>query len=158
MMGKTHLLAGAAVALMMPDWGSAAGVLAGSVLPDLDAGPNALAANPFKVQLLNAPFRALAWLARKLAGHRGILHGWGMIAAWGLFLIQRDAALGGLAIGWTLHVLMDATTKRGIKLLGVRVRPPRWLAIRTGGWVERWAVRPVLVLAVGAMLFLRLAH
>lgn len=147
MNGVTHLLAGAALALWMPDAPAGVLCLVGSLAPDLDAGANATIANPFKLKIFNAPLRALAWGARKTTGHRGWLHrAPALLAVWAAWYVWRGAWLG-LAAGWSSHVALDMLTKRGIKLFGGRTWGllPRSFRILSGGTVERWLMRPGLV-------------
>jgi len=153
MMGSTHLLAGAVAALALGDPVSPAGALCllGSLAPDLDAGPRAMIANPFRLPLLNLPIQLAAWAARRATGHRGWLHrAPALIAVWGLWYWMRGPWLG-LAVGWSTHVALDMLTKRGIKLFGRKAwRLPKPFRIRTGGRAEQWLVRPALLIALAA--------
>lgn len=64
------------------------------------------------------------------------------------------------ALGWLTHIAGDAVTKGGCPLLWPamisgrrwhRVRLPGWMAFRTGGWVERWIVRTVLLILAAVL-------
>jgi len=142
MTGETHLMAGVLVALAMPDPISGAGALCllGSIAPDLDAGPKRITLNPARL-----PFRVARWFTK----HRGLLHGEiPLIMVWGAAWLVGGPWYG-LALGWTSHILLDAFTKHGVKLLGVRLRLlPKPLQFTTGGKAELYLLRGLMVAGV----------
>jgi len=111
----THLAAGfAAIVLLKPgDPVSAAAVLVGSVLPDVDhPGYSMRALFPF-------PYR----LARLFLRRRGMMHsllGLALVctAAWGLGLVMGSVRPPGyLALGYVLHLGLDALNPSKLPLL-----------------------------------------
>lgn len=137
----------------------AAAVAIGSTSPDIDQGRG-----------------PLGWVLRFACfGHRALTH-----SLLGLCLANALVAAGLTAVatalpalnlpvapttaafllGMASHLTLDALTPQGIPLLwpvplDVRLIPLRGLAIRTGSWVERMIVGPLL-LVVAAWSVLRL--
>lgn len=119
---KTHLTGGILVStLCCTTIGSAALVVIGSLLPDIDHSGSALGKT--------VPF------VSKLFKHRGITHSLLMlIICW--FLLSPY-----IAIGVASHILLDMLTKQGVKLLwplpiSIKFFPIANL-IRTGGVFEK---------------------
>jgi inner membrane protein len=131
--------------------GAAAGALAG-LAPDVDHPGSTLG------RQLPRAYHALT------PGHRGPTHTleWCALLGWGVAQLLPYAGVGrawAVLVGWAVfagacsHLVADLLTEQGIPatmllvlsrrlglgpwfLRGGRVRLPRWLAIRTGGWAE----------------------
>ncbi|MDV2683338.1 metal-dependent hydrolase [Alkalihalophilus lindianensis] len=140
MTGKTHLTGGLALCVAADTFwltNSATPIyyvagMAGALIPDI-------------CHIHSKIGRRLPLLSRvisSLFGHRTFTHSLLFLAIWALifylffgdYLMVRD----GLMLGMISHILLDATTIRGVRLfypLNIRFRLP--LYIRTGGAIER---------------------
>ncbi len=135
----------------------------GALLPDLDASES-------KIKHLKIPgtqfkpFLLPAQVVHRTDQHRGLLHSlWGLgmaslIITPAAFLIGW-APVAALLLGYASHLLGDAATKSGIRLLyPSKVRfhalPPR-LRVTTGSFAEE-AFLPILALAVFLLMFTHL--
>jgi len=143
--------------------GVAVGALAG-LAPDVDHPGSTLG------RRLPRAYHALT------PGHRGPTHTveWCALLAWVVAKLLPPAGAGpalAAAIGWTVfagacsHLVADLLTEQGIpgtmllvltRRFGIgsgfmrvgRIRLPRWLAIRTGGWAEPVVTAIVVALAL----------
>lgn len=172
MMAASHAASGVAAGLAVgvhasnPLVGLGCGMvgLLASYAPDLDH-PESTA-----VRLLWWPGRLLCRLLRAVSqaatgrAHRGLTHSLLFAVVVG---IAVGAATGVDVFGWAAFagvcaaLVGDAVTRAGLSHLlwplGLRLRLPRLLAIKTGGRLERWIILPLLTLAcmagVGAVLW-----
>lgn len=131
----------------------------GALLPDLDASESKIK----HLKLLGTqikPFYFPALMVSRSDQHRGLLHslwGVGLAAVSGLFLLPWIGGLAwtALVLGYASHLLADAMTKSGIRLLYPSLRRlyllPKALRIATGSLSED-ALLPFL--AGGAILLL----
>lgn len=162
MMGRTHLMLGLGSAWALAPFpgfeahlpAALLGAALGSLLPDLDARNSLL-------QTVSVggvrPFRLPA-LAVSPYGHRGLLHslaGQILVAVLALPLAALDPfAWAGVIAGHASHVLADAATKGGVRLLYPDPRRfhalPRPLRLTTGSPPEE------AVLALAAVCLLAL--
>jgi inner membrane protein len=169
MVGKSHQLVGFVtvytVALTMPighlnTQTIIAGLLCislGSLTPDLDSQENKL------YTLVPVGQGLLAEIGERLFGrHRSISHSvlgviiMGYVSHWLIFMIPPE---NGLALGflwWAYmislvsHLFADAVTRDGIPLLWpitwrFGFPPIKFLRMKTGGWVEIFVVRSLLI-------------
>lgn len=120
MQGITHLklgiASGALIGYMSPidmpaSIAIGAGCIIGSILPDIDT-KQSIASNKLKVT---------GFIARHTVGHRGVIHTpiFGIVLSILVLLITMITPIPwqfslGLFIGYTLHLLQDSFTKRGI--------------------------------------------
>lgn len=166
----THALLGISslwiIAPLPPELlGYSMGVLAacaalGALLPDLDASES-------KVKHLKIPgtkikpFLLPAQVVHRTEQHRGLLHllrGLGMVTLMTmpfLFLIGWAPILT-LLIGYASHLLGDAATKSGVRLLypsatRVHLLPKGW-RITTGSLAEEALIAPLALLAIVLLL------
>lgn len=108
MKGTTHLAVGACAALLLADQGvaAAAGLIAGSVLPDIDSSDSLVGRHLPIIPLL--------------LPHRTITHSL-LIAAAAWFISPY------LSLGMLSHIMLDMLTPAGVSLLwpwGERIRVP----------------------------------
>lgn len=176
MMGRTHLLLGAASlwllrplpGVLTPD--DLAPMLAfsalGALLPDLDASGSTL--KYLRIGGLT-PFVPLADMLHGRFGHRGALHSlWGL----GTFALLALPLLGwiparwytALLLGYASHLAGDAATKSGIPLLYPNAKRhyllPRLLRLTTGSQAEEvvWVLLALsLLFGLLSQLSLRVA-
>lgn len=131
MNGITHLLVGASVGAIITGEpvGAAVGAIAG-LLPDIDH-PHSILGR--RLWLISAPLNVIV-------GHRGALHS--LIAAIGLAALFRAILPDWWVVitaAYVSHLLADVVTVSGVPLLWPlrwRARPPRLLALRSGGRIE----------------------
>lgn len=145
MTGKTHLVGGVASGMALASvtpYDPTTLVIAGAVgglLPDICHGGSKIGRKmPILSKIINTIF-----------GHRTFTHSLlFLLLAWLLLelLIPVDAIKIGVLVGMVSHLILDAATKNGIKLLyplQITVRLP--ITTRTGGAVE-YIVLAVLTL------------
>ena len=151
MQGKTHValaLAGALVIGPPPLQAAAwAGLLIGSLAPDLDGGGHiAYAGSNFLPRivpklvrdLVDAVGVGISAMVRKLLGHRGALHWpiWGLML-WMLGYNIDVAWLQWFGFGFMAHILGDALTVSGVPLFGPIWRKDiSFFPMRTGSVLE----------------------
>lgn len=137
MTGKTHIMAGitatTTIAAMtdayQPEWFIAAGA-AGGLLPDICHSGSKIGRR----------FPALSRVVNTIFGHRTFTHSLLFLALLALILSKagsNPSITAGLLVGMVTHLILDATTKQGIKLLypaKITIRFP--LTTRTSGKVE----------------------
>lgn len=137
----------------------------GALLPDLDASESKIK----HLKILGTgfkPFLLPAQFVSRTDQHRGLLHSlWGLgfitfITAPSLFWIGW-APVVALLLGYASHLLGDAATKSGIRLLypsKVRFHAlPSSLRVTTGSFAEE-AMLPLLALGVFLLMFTRLLY
>lgn len=139
MRGMTHLAVGAAVVAVSGDLslGTAAGIMLGSILPDIDS-PDSLVGR-------NVPIIPL------LLPHRTITHTiWVTLALW---LVCKP-----VAVGCALHIILDMFNPSGVPLLwpiGIRFKVPLLSElIPSGGLVD--TILGTAVWFVSALLYWQL--
>ncbi|USN53661.1 MAG: metal-dependent hydrolase [Candidatus Nomurabacteria bacterium] len=154
MTGKTHFLAGAnaaawTFAASLPGQEVALITLIGGVaalLPDLDASNSMLQQSSIQLGRRGPRLpllRPLGMLLHALFGHRGLLHSLlalGIVIALTSLWQPPIAIIIAVAIGYASHLLLDGVTPSGIPLFypwKLRVRPPKMLRIRTGGFIDQ---------------------
>lgn len=129
-----------------PDWPSWAGLLAGSLLPDIDGGGTIARPSKFLPDIiprwadrvLDRIGLTISRVIRALFGHRGALHWplWGgllIFVAWKLGLVWMT----WLGIGYLLHLAGDVITVQGVPLLGPLLKKKfKLLPLRVGGAME----------------------
>ncbi|GAE95475.1 hypothetical protein JCM21714_4721 [Gracilibacillus boraciitolerans JCM 21714] len=136
MTGKTHLIGGIAATTVITSFTNydpiifiAAGAV-GGLIPDICHGGSKI----------GRKFPLLSNIINKIFGHRTFTHSLLFLIVMGgiLSMITSNSTLiAGLIIGMSSHLLLDAATKRGIKLLypvNLTVRFP--VTIKTGGTIE----------------------
>lgn len=138
MTGKTHIMAGitattAIVAITdntyQPEWFIAAGA-AGGLLPDICHSGSKIGRR----------FPAISRVVNTIFGHRTFTHSLLFLALVALILsklVSNTSITAGLLVGMATHLILDASTKQGIKLLypaRITVRFP--ITARTGGKAE----------------------
>ncbi|GEN89139.1 metal-dependent hydrolase [Oceanobacillus sp. FSL W8-0428] len=137
MTGKTHIMAGITVTTAIvaitdayqPEWFIAAGA-AGGLLPDICHSGSKIGRR----------FPAISKIINTIFGHRTFTHSLLFLALVALILsevVSNTSITVGLLIGMATHLLLDASTKQGIKLLypaRITVRFP--ITARTGGKAE----------------------
>jgi inner membrane protein len=134
--GKTHILGGMAAAMAIsqtmhhdPVLLSFAGAI-GGLLPDICHSGSKI----------GRKFSLISRMINKMFGHRTFTHSLlFLIIINGLFLLflPFEAIRIGILIGMSSHLLLDAATKQGIKLLyplDVTIRFP--ISVKTGGAFE----------------------
>ncbi|WP_080874463.1 metal-dependent hydrolase [Oceanobacillus timonensis] len=137
MTGKTHIMAGIAATTAIvaitdayqPEWFIAAGA-AGGLLPDICHSGSKIGRR----------FPAVSKIVNSLFGHRTFTHSLLFLALLAFILskfVSNSSITTGILVGMATHLLLDATTKQGIKLLypaKITIRFP--VTTRTGGKVE----------------------
>lgn len=137
MTGKTHIMAGiaatTAVAAMNNDydatWLIATGAL-GGIIPDICHSGSKIGRR----------FPVLSKVVNTIFGHRTFTHSLLFLALMAFILtrfVDNTSIITGLLIGMATHLVLDASTKNGIKLLypaSITIRLP--ITTRTGGTVE----------------------
>lgn len=132
----------------------------GALLPDLDAAESKIK----HVKILGTniqPFRLPAQVVQRSEPHRGLLHslaGVGMVclmaapAVWWV----RWAPVGALLLGYVSHLVTDAMTKSGLRLLYPQPKrfhllPKAW-RITTGSLAEEALLLPLAFLVMILLL------
>ena len=154
MTGRTHVVVGvataAAISALLPQTvepplratllGAAA---LGALVPDLDTPGSRLARTL-------GPLRWVLWLVLRVLGvaHRGVTHSVaGLLAAsgaigafaWCLLPAASQAwVIGGFAVGYASHLLLDASTVSGVPLLSPLSDRRMHLLPRPFRWRTRW--------------------
>ncbi|GIO22708.1 metal-dependent hydrolase [Oceanobacillus sp. J11TS1] len=137
MTGKTHIMAGitatTAIVTMtnefQPEWFIAAGA-AGGLLPDICHSGSKIGRR----------FPVISRFVNTIFGHRTFTHSLLFLALMAFILpklVNNTSITTGLLIGMMTHLLLDAATKQGIKLLypaKITIRFP--ITTRTGGKAE----------------------
>lgn len=154
-MGRTHMLLGINCLWVFevlppgvdPVYGAqafglaAAGAMIGALVPDLDASNSLLQkVTVAGIRPLVVPGRVL----NRRFGHRGFLHS---LMAWGLWTVATSPVITassafwlGLMLGYGSHLLGDASTRSGLRLLYPQRKIihllPRKLRLSTGSEAE----------------------
>lgn len=137
MTGKTHIMAGITATTVIaamtdtyqPEWFIAAGA-AGGLLPDICHSGSKIGRR----------FPAISKVVNTIFGHRTFTHSLLFLALLAFILskfVSNPSITMGLLVGVSTHLILDATTKQGIKLLypaKIAIRFP--ITTRTGGKVE----------------------
>ncbi len=136
MTGKTHLIGGIAATTVITSFTNydpvifiASGAV-GGLIPDICHGGSKI----------GRKFPLLSNIVNMIFGHRTITHSLLFLIGIGVVLsmfTSNSTLIAGLIIGIASHLLLDAATKRGIKLLypvNFTVRFP--FTIKTGGTLE----------------------
>lgn len=137
MTGKTHMMAGIAATTAIvaitdeyqPEWFIAAGAV-GGLLPDICHSGSKIGRR----------FPVLSKVVNTIFGHRTFTHSLLFLTLLTFMLtklVSHPSITAGLLVGMVTHLILDATTKQGIKLLypaKITVRFP--ITTRTGGKVE----------------------
>ena len=148
MTGKTHIIGGLAASLAFAQVSSydpvllvGAGVV-GALIPDICHGGSKMGRTfPIESEVINALF-----------GHRSFTHSLLFLVVIGVLLnsfVSSESVVAGILVGMVSHLLLDMSTKNGIKLLyplKIRVRFP--LTTRTGGVVESLVFAALSLLSV----------
>jgi len=133
MLGRTHLLAGAILALVLVHFFSHSFSIAlvsfflclvGSILPDIDE----------KNSLLGRHFRLIAYFSR----HRGFFHSVFALLLFTIpfyFLFQSPLPAISFMIAYFSHLLLDMMTKDGLRLYPLRMKIRGF--IKVGGFLEK---------------------
>jgi inner membrane protein len=170
MVGKSHQLVGFVsaytVALYLPighlNTQSVIAILlaitVGSLTPDLDSQENRL------YTLMPVGQRLFAEVGERLFGrHRSISHSiigvyiLGNLSHWLVYMLPKENGIphdllwGAYMIALISHLVADALTRDGIPLLwpikwNFGFPPFKFLRMKTGGWIELYVVRALLVL------------
>lgn len=108
MVGTTHLAAGLALAVVMPELSAVgvAGVALGSLLPDIDK-PTSLLGRHFPI--------VPKWLSKII--HRKVTHRL-------IFFALVYGLYAPLGLGYATHLFLDACTPAGIPFLHTTIRVP----------------------------------
>ncbi|MGP4040103.1 metal-dependent hydrolase [Gracilibacillus sp. D59] len=136
MTGKTHIMGGIAATTALttstgydPAWFIFAGAI-GGIIPDICHGGSKI----------GRKFPLLSKLINTLFGHRTFTHSLLFLLLIGFLLsmmTSNASLIAGIIVGIISHLLLDAATKQGIKLLypvNITVRFP--FTTKTGGTVE----------------------
>ncbi len=103
-------------------------ILVGSLLPDIDSVESYLGR---KARIISGPIEFLF-------GHRGLLHTiYPVLSLFILYLIFRINLILALAIGYLLHLILDAITKEGVTFFTIPFRFKIKGFIKTGGIFEK---------------------
>lgn len=148
MIYETHLMLallssvyGVSRGYFSPDFALALGMLAGTLLPDIDTPKSKLGRKlrPFSDML--------SWVA----GHRGLVHSLAGMVVFTIPFLIISAWLPGVAkafvMGYLLHLLLDSLTPSGIQWLypaKLKIRGP----VKTGSLWEKLIFVVLLYLAV----------
>lgn len=137
MQGRTHILAGVAVGLVMasgleiaPALGVVAAAALGALLPDIDHPKS----------IIGRRAGLVGGVVRLGVAHRGALHS-GLAAALvflGASALPADLRVFGVAFagGYASHLVLDMMTGAGVPLFWPHKQRISLLPIRTGGLVE----------------------
>ncbi|WP_066187844.1 MULTISPECIES: metal-dependent hydrolase [Gracilibacillus] len=149
MTGKTHIMAGiaasTAVAAINNDyeasWLIAAGAL-GGIIPDICHGGSKIGRR----------FPVLSKVVNTVFGHRTFTHSLLFLALMAFILtrfVDNSSIITGILIGMGTHLVLDASTKNGIKLLypaSITIRLP--ITTKTGGTVENIVLLVLTVVTI----------
>lgn len=132
MTGKSHILLGAAVGIVMQE--KSLGVLnlfltgasiLGSMAPDLD----------HMKSKISRKVPVLSWLISTVFGHRGLLHSPLMVVI--LWIVLHNLPFGNVFVyGYIGHLFQDFFTKGGIPLLYPYKKRYSLPLVKTGGFME----------------------
>lgn len=139
MTGRQHIFAGTCVSAGMvlgghPIDAAVAGVLLGSLFPDIDS----------RTSTLGLLFPSASGAARTISGHRGFTHSIAfevIIAA--IAAYYRDSFLYGLFFGTLFHVLLDCFTGSGIRFFFPSKRKLKIFGVKSGkflSWLITWSL------------------
>jgi inner membrane protein len=137
--------------------------LIGSLLPDIDQASNRLWDMVPGGNLVGRGLRRL------FLGHRTLTHSvlgiiiiyklinWGLPQLFNQSVINTQILIYSLMAGFLSHLALDLITEDGLPLLfpikwKFGIPPFKILRIKTGGWVEKWIVFPILILLIGWMV------
>ena len=173
MQGNTHAAVGMAAALAAGSmYPGVAAALVGSYLPDADTPHSmigtvaiiglmtflpasvrpALKAGKVEAVLVVGAYLALAFLGR----HRGFTHSFAGLgtAALAFGLILGFGAVWPFALGYFLHLVLDALTPAGIALYWPSPQRFGIHLLWSGGFIDRW-IGGLALLAAGMMIMTR---
>jgi len=148
MLFKTHLLFALFVSLLLMkffDFGILflLFVLIGSLIPDIDNVES----------FLGRKYRIISGPVEFIFGHRGLLHSiYPVLGLVILYFIFKTKLVFALAIGYFLHLVLDAVTKEGITFFTVPFRFKVRGFIKTGGIWEK-VLLAVLVIANFVLIY-----
>ncbi|WP_440895616.1 metal-dependent hydrolase [Amphibacillus sp. Q70] len=137
MTGKTHIMAGIAATTVIvamtdeyqPEWFIAAGAI-GGLIPDICHSGSKIGRR----------FPVLSKVVNTIFGHRTFTHSLLFLTLLTLVLtklVSNPSITTGILVGMVTHLILDATTKQGIKLLypaKLTIRFP--ITTKTGGKME----------------------
>lgn len=168
MMWHTHAVIGASsVVILLPfvqmeNDGSIAVLMTfavfGALMPDLDAAESKI--KHFKIAGIK-PFVPVAVIIHRDFGHRRLWHslyGWGL---WTIMILPFSVGTGwlpvaALSLGYASHLIGDAGTKRGIRLLYPKLYKwyllPKSFRITTGAESEEVVFVLVSLLVINILL------
>ena len=138
----------------------AAAAALGALLPDLDASES-------KIKYLKIPntqikpFMLPALVASRSDQHRGLLHSFAGLGMMAVFVVPFAFWIGwapvmALLLGYFSHLMADAATKSGVRLLypsrhKFHLLPPRW-RFTTGSRAEESLLPPLALIVVPLLL------
>ena len=132
----------------------------GALLPDLDASESKI--KHLKIPNTQIkPFMLPALIVSRSDQHRGLLHSFAGLGMMALFFLPATFWVGwapatALLLGYFSHLMADAATKSGVRLLypsrhKFHLLPPRW-RFTTGSMAEDVLLVPLAVCAAGVLL------
>lgn len=136
MKGTTHLAAGVLATALIPEMAvpAAAGVILGSILPDIDKSTS----------MIGHRVPILPWLLK----HRGVTHSI-------LFAAVAYAVYPYIGLGCGIHLILDFINPMGVPLLWPLPRMQRIPVIKSGGYVDRalgWCLWACVAFVYGSFL------
>lgn len=149
MLGRTHLLAGLILAIVLVHFFSHSFIIGlisfflclfGSLLPDIDE----------KSSLIGRHFRLVSFFSR----HRGFFHSLFALLLFTLpfyFLFQSPLPAISFMIAYFSHLLLDMMTKAGLRLYPSRMKIRGF--IKVGGFLEKIIFLLLLLLFILLLLF-----
>ena len=147
--------------LLNTDFGVLAAAAAlGALLPDLDASESKI--KHLKIPNTQIkPFMLPALVVSRSDQHRGLLHSFAGLGMMALFFIPAAFWIGwapvvALLLGYFSHLMADAATKSGVRLLYPNSKrfylmPPGW-RFTTGSLAEDVLLVPLAICAAGILL------
>ncbi len=138
----------------------AAAAALGALLPDLDASESKI--KHLKIPNTQIkPFMLPALVVSRSDQHRGLLHSFAGLGMMALFFVPAVFSIGwapvaALLLGYFSHLIADAATKSGVRLLYPSPRrfhllPPS-LRFTTGSMAEDALLLPLAICAAGILL------
>ena len=138
----------------------AAAAALGALLPDLDASESKIK----HLKIPNTPFKPFmvpALVVSRSDQHRGLLHSFAGLGMMAVFFIPAAfwvgwAPVAALLLGYFSHILADAATKSGVRLLypnskRFHLLPTGW-RFTTGSMAEEVLLLPLAICAAGVLL------
>lgn len=148
MTGRQHIFAGTCLSAGMllgghPVDAAIAGILLGSLLPDIDS----------RTSTLGLLFPSACGAARVISGHRGFTHSItfaGIIAF--LAYYYKSLFLTGLLLGSGFHIILDTFTGSGIRAFFPFKKKLKIFGVKSGKWLS-WMITWIMAIGAFAITF-----